>query len=554
MKTLKTRIVCLLLTLILAGQLAGGLTVSAADGTETKTSIPKLLLIGNSYSSDVMKYLNEILLKEGVTDFTLGYLYYPGCSLSMHLKYGQGNEKVYDYHKSTGESWKTTKNSTLLDALKDEPWDVIYLQQAPIQASYSYGQKLYDLIDFVNANKTNPSAQFGWHMTWAYAARYATAGLTYSKEFVDRHQGDPVTMFRAIAATVQSEIQPRLFPAGVVPAGTAVQNARTSYFGDALDRDGYHLNTLGRVVTAYTWFSHLTGRTIDTVTLELLELNMTESDREVIRESVNNAIAHPYEITRSKYLTPRAISVTGGAAEVDGQQVTTATDGQQVSISFTMPSEMQFNSWKVSRGTVTLADPSSASTTFTMPDEDVEIAAQYTNNCPSKSYVDVSPFQWYHEAVDYVLSHGIMGGYNATTFGPDDNLSRAMIVQILYNYEKKPAVTAEGRFPDVSADQWYYNAVRWGADKGVVSGYGDGRFGPDDNVTVEQVAVILHNYAGKPEAESNLETVGAYDDWAADALRWCEATGILKNVPITRAIDTASRAQTAQMLVNYLNQ
>ena len=154
--------------------------------------------------------------------------------------------------------------------------------------------------------------------------------------------------------------------------------------------------------------------------------------------------------------------------------------------------------------------------------------------------------------MDYVLNNGIMGGYNAEQFGPNDSLTRAMVVQVLYNKEGKPAVEAEGKFPDVPAGQWYYDAVRWAANKGVVSGYGDGRFGPDDKVTIEQVAVILHNYAGKPAAEGSLSNVGKYDDWAAGALQWAVANGILEKVPFTDATETATRAQTAQMLMNYI--
>ena len=124
---------------------------------------------------------------------------------------------------------------------------------------------------------------------------------------------------------------------------------------------------------------------------------------------------------------------------------------------------------------------------------------------------------------------------------------------MLYNYEGQPATEAEGKFPDVKTGDWFFNATRWGAKKGVVSGYGDGRFGPNDNVTIEQVAVILHNYAGKPAATGDLSSVGKYDDWAANGLQWAVANNVLKGVPFTNATETATRAQTAQMLTNFLN-
>ena len=112
--------------------------------------------------------------------------------------------------------------------------------------------------------------------------------------------------------------------------------------------------------------------------------------------------------------------------------------------------------------------------------------------------------------------------------------------------------TSANKFPDVKAEDWFFNATRWGANKGVVSGYGDGRFGANDNVTIEQIAVILNNYAGKPTGSGDLSSVGKYDDWAAGALQWAVTNGVLKNVPFTNATETATRAQTAQMLMNFL--
>jgi len=128
-----------------------------------------------------------------------------------------------------------------------------------------------------------------------------------------------------------------------------------------------------------------------------------------------------------------------------------------------------------------------------------------------------------------------------------------MVVQVLYNYEKTPVEISNNKFPDVKAEDWFFNATRWGANKGVVSGYGDGRFGANDNVTIEQIAVILHNYSGKPAGSGDLSSMGKYDDWAAGALQWAVANGVMKDVPFTNATENATRAQTAQMLMNYLN-
>lgn len=165
---------------------------------------------------------------------------------------------------------------------------------------------------------------------------------------------------------------------------------------------------------------------------------------------------------------------------------------------------------------------------------------------------DVYPTAWYSPAVDYALENGIMGGYNNTTFGPNDQLSRAMVVQVLYNKEGQPAIEGGNKFPDVKGGDWFNNAVTWGAQKGVVGGYGDGRFGPNDNVTIEQIAVILWNYSGNPAVGGNAADLGAHSDWAANALGWAAGEGLFEGLPYEAVTDTATRAQTAQLLMKYL--
>ena len=169
------------------------------------------------------------------------------------------------------------------------------------------------------------------------------------------------------------------------------------------------------------------------------------------------------------------------------------------------------------------------------------------------TFADVKKADWYYDAVSFAVENGIMSGYNATTFGPDDTLNRAMVVQVLYNKEGQPALNGlKHSFSDVPASQWFNNAVTWGSNRGVVSGFGGGVFKPEDAVTVEQVAVILWNYSNTPTGSGDLSQVGNHSDWAANALRWAVGEGILDNVPFQNATEKATRAQTAQMLTNYL--
>ena len=180
--------------------------------------------------------------------------------------------------------------------------------------------------------------------------------------------------------------------------------------------------------------------------------------------------------------------------------------------------------------------------TFTMPASQVKIQVSFRENapgwenchggvdCPAYSYRDVNTSAWYHEAVDYVLVNGLMSGYGNSLFGPNDHLSRAQLCQILYNKEGRPAVTGSSVFTDVAGTAWYADAVIWANANGIVGGYGGGVFGPDDPITREQLAAILWRYAGSPESSHSLDAftdAGQISDWAMDAMRWANENGVL---------------------------
>ena len=182
-----------------------------------------------------------------------------------------------------------------------------------------------------------------------------------------------------------------------------------------------------------------------------------------------------------------------------------------------------------------------------------ELTEPLKRSVHSVDFADVKESDWHFNAVSFAVENGIMSGYNATTFGPNDTLTRAMVVQVLYNKEGQPALNGlTHSFSDVPANQWFNNAVTWGSNRGVVSGFGGGVFKPEDAVTIEQVAVILWNYSNTPTGSGDLNKVGSHSDWAANALKWAVGKGILENVPFTNATEKATRAQTAQMLTNYL--
>ena len=157
----------------------------------------------------------------------------------------------------------------------------------------------------------------------------------------------------------------------------------------------------------------------------------------------------------------------------------------------------------------------------------------------------------------YTLQNGLMGGYSDGRFGPNDNLSRAQLAQILYTKNGKLLANGGSSFSDVVAGAWYADAIPWAATNGIVGGYGDGRFVPDDNITREQLAVMPWLYSGSPAAtnkELHFNDESEISGYALEALRWAVENGILNGYGDGRLgpQGQATRAQVAQMLKNYL--
>ena len=199
--------------------------------------------------------------------------------------------------------------------------------------------------------------------------------------------------------------------------------------------------------------------------------------------------------------------------------------------------------------------------TFHMADSKVTVEASFakdgTVQQPDTRFDDVAKSAWYYKAVEYVAENGIMSGVSAREFAPNAGFSRAMLAQTLYAMSGKPAVKAESTFADVAANAWYADAVNWAAEKGYVSGVGDGKFAPDASVTREQMALILYRYAGSPDASGMVlrefadgDSVSAY---AVDAIRWAVHEGLISGMENNTLAPqgTATRAQVAQILMNF---
>ena len=178
-------------------------------------------------------------------------------------------------------------------------------------------------------------------------------------------------------------------------------------------------------------------------------------------------------------------------------------------------------------------------------------------------FTDVETGSWYYDGVKYAVEKGLFAGTSATTFAPNMELTRAMLVTVLYRLAGSPEVSQFDKFSDVQADSWYEDAVTWAAANGVVAGYGGGVFGPDDDITREQLALILYRYAQLTEQDVDTETdlsaysdVGEVSDFAREAMVWAVENGLISGTSKTTLSPkgTATRAQVAVILMRYLEQ
>lgn len=183
------------------------------------------------------------------------------------------------------------------------------------------------------------------------------------------------------------------------------------------------------------------------------------------------------------------------------------------------------------------------------------------DTCSLAAFADLDVNAWYHDGVHFCIEEGLMNGYDNGAFRPGADLSRAMLAQILYNRAGGVPVNYLMQYNDVPAGAWYAEAIRWAASSGVIEGYGKGRFGPDDPITREQLAVMLHRYAMYQGADVSVgedTNILSYDDafdiseWAIPAIQWACGSGVIEGVgSMIDPHGTATRAQAATMLQRF---
>ena len=236
-----------------AAAMMAAILISYVSASAVQKDTLRILAIGNSFSDDAVEwYLHDIAAADGVV-MIIGNMYIPGCSLERHLGNSRTGSTDYSYRKIGSDGVRrVTPGYCLEEALADEKWDYVTMQQSsPISGIFStWEASLPQLYDHLRARV---DARFAIHQTWAYEQ------TSTHKGFVN-YDNDQMKMYNAIVDAVDKAAD-LIGVDIIIPVGTAVQNARTSFIGDHLTRDGYHLSpTIGRFIASCTWYCRLTGR------------------------------------------------------------------------------------------------------------------------------------------------------------------------------------------------------------------------------------------------------------------------------------------------------
>lgn len=280
------------------------------DSSWKDDGVLKILTIGNSFSVDSMQYVYQIAKASGIEKIELGNLYIGGCSLETHLNNAKNDSAAYTYYTNDSGTWNTVSSYKLSDAVKGNNWDFVSFQQAShVSGVVSTYDDLIELMDIVEPMCTNENVEFAWHMTWAYQSDSTHSGFaTYNK--------DQMTMYNAIVSSVQEKILPNERISKIIPNGTVIQNARTSYLGDTLTRDGFHMSIpQGRILTGVGMLAALIDFDFDNLDLSAVSSDMSFFN--VVVESVKNALDKPFEVTQSAILEDSVSDDLSNLVELD---------------------------------------------------------------------------------------------------------------------------------------------------------------------------------------------------------------------------------------------
>ncbi|MBQ7793652.1 MAG: leucine-rich repeat protein [Clostridia bacterium] len=317
----------------------------------------RMLAIGNSYTEDMCEWIYKMADEAGIEDVVVANLMYPGRNLKAIYEHIQDNDTDYIYYKHTHSVSRSVTDSdvNILHGLTAEDWDIIALQAWYPEAAYGLDgieegepEWLTYITDYIKANATNPNVELAFNMVWAQereVSDHVTKPTDYALGHNRNNYGDTVTEYNRIAAQTKEHFveDSTLGYTYVLPVGTGIENARTSYLAGirgttligrnsagnllgGLQRDSCHLNYLGKYIADLIWMDMLTDVEIDDITYtpEVTYTDGTEVfDADVVavaKEAAKAAVAKPYEITASS--SPfRIMSYTGGNATIAASNV-----------------------------------------------------------------------------------------------------------------------------------------------------------------------------------------------------------------------------------------
>lgn len=345
----------LALTLCFGLLACGGKGEQENEDTTTKVEddgIMKILMIGHSLGNDSTYMLPDIARKNGVTNLVMGVLYHSGCRLNQHVDYINNNAAQYAYYEfdisTEQECWMRADstgnfhafhsgdgNDTLIEdgtiaqtmafGIQRHDWDIVVMQAGVFEAAgvidSSYKLNIAGDIKTIqnyvleNDIEKGTAPKFAWNITWTCPSD-DMLNDSYNK-WLYTYFGSADEMYDAITRTAKDVAVPAYNWDYVLPSGTALQNARSSkYEPKDLYRDTIHASDFGRAIIGYTWFCTLFGKTIEecniaSIDSELLidnlmrntgkDLELTQEQKDILVESVKNAMANPYAVTPSQY-------------------------------------------------------------------------------------------------------------------------------------------------------------------------------------------------------------------------------------------------------------
>lgn len=265
---------------------------------ECHAETKKILAVGNSFSYDAI--LQELLpvVRSGGDDIVVGFPYKGGTTLQLHWQYMTDKTQIYNYYKiSNGAITSTGANSRCFDddIIASEPWDIVVIQtDHNYSGAYShYFPYLNNIITYLREHLTNKNAKFYLYMTWAYQD-----GSPKMIELINKGlYTDQADQYAKITdCATRAAIESGIGADNIIPAGTAVQNGRTSYIGDAYNRDGYHLDLLhGRYTASLAWYAKIFGKSPFDVSYK--PADMSEFCATMCKTAVEKAIENPMSVT-----------------------------------------------------------------------------------------------------------------------------------------------------------------------------------------------------------------------------------------------------------------